>query len=62
MAGLLPWAIESQIHLQRNPESKRLRHALDFREGFKGMTASASILTIVARNALLFIRFISQNA
>ncbi|WP_204333159.1 hypothetical protein, partial [Rhizobium ruizarguesonis] len=28
MAGLLPWAIESQIHLQRNPESKRLRHAL----------------------------------
>ncbi|TAY95030.1 hypothetical protein ELH85_18425 [Rhizobium ruizarguesonis] len=29
MAGLLPWAIESQIHLQRNPESKRLRHALE---------------------------------
>ncbi|WP_204333269.1 hypothetical protein, partial [Rhizobium ruizarguesonis] len=35
MAGLLPWAIESQIHLQRNPESKRLRHALGMKRIMK---------------------------
>jgi putative restriction endonuclease len=32
MVILLPWVMESQILLQRNPESERLRHALGKRD------------------------------